>query len=78
MGRKRIHASDSEREMHYRKTKHRIDLLLPQGLGETLGTLSERHEISQNKLVSAMIRFALTNHDWSKDMLWKPTNDPKN
>lgn len=69
-GRKRIYPNSAAREAHYRDTKHRVDFLTSKEVGETLKEISEVHEISQNALINAMVKFALTNHDWKREILW--------
>ena len=70
MGRKKVYENDAEKMAAFRAKKSRVDLLLPQNIGETLDELSAFHLVSKNRLVNAMVKFALTNHDWKKSGVW--------
>jgi hypothetical protein len=70
MGRKRIYQNAAERENAYREKHYRLDLLIAKNLGETLDEICARHNVSRNTAAKAMLKFALTNHDWKSDFLF--------
>lgn len=73
MGRPRVYANDAEREKAYRERMARIDLMITKELDQTLNEICDIHSVSKNALITAALKFALTNHDWKKDMPWRLT-----
>lgn len=72
-GRPKIYRDAAAREKNYREKFSRPDILVPKETDQTLIEICEAHEVSKNALINAMIKFALTNHNWKSDMLWGPT-----
>ncbi len=70
MARPKIYSDAAERQAAFRVNNRRIDLVVHNELGETLDTISDTLGITKNSLVTAMIRFALTNHDWKRSGVW--------
>lgn len=69
-GRKKIYENAAAREKSYREKFARPDILVPLETDQTLREICELHEVSKNALINAMVKFALTNHDWKREMLW--------
>jgi hypothetical protein len=70
MGRPKTYENAAERQAAFRANNRRVDLVVPNELGETLDALSVQLDITKNSLVNAMIRFALTNHNWKSGGVW--------
>lgn len=70
MGRPKTYENAAERQAAFRANNRRVDLVVPNELGETLDEISATLDITKNSLVNAMIRFALTNHNWKKSGVW--------
>lgn len=70
MARPKIYESAAARQAAFREANRRIDLTVTTELGETIDELSDTLGITKNSVVNALIRFALTNHDWKKRGLW--------
>ena len=70
MGRPKTYENAAERQAAFRANNRRVDLVVPNELGETLDEISATLDITKNSLVNAMIRFALTNHNWEKSGVW--------
>lgn len=64
MARPKIYASAAERQAAYRENNARIDVVIPKELNATLDDVAATLDMTKNSLVNAMIRFALTNHNW--------------
>lgn len=74
MGRNKVYENPAERRAAYLATKARFDLLTDKTLGDTVREIAEIHEASTNQVLTAMIRFASTNHNWRREMLWALTD----
>ena len=70
MGRPKTYENAAERQAAFRANNRRIDLVVPNELGDTLDQISDTLDMTKNSLVNAMIRFALTNHNWKKSGVW--------
>jgi len=70
MGRPKTYENAADRQAAFRAANRRVDLVIPHELGETLDQISEKLSLTKNSLVTAMIRFALTNHDWKTRGVW--------
>lgn len=70
MGRPKLYADAAERQAAFRAKSHRLDLTVSTEIGKTLEDLSKELDMPKNSLVNAMIRFALTNHNWKKSGVW--------
>lgn len=70
MGRKRIYPDVNTREKIYRDKHYRLDLLIAPDIGKTLDEICKHHKVSKNAAAKAMIKFALTNHNWKSDFLF--------
>lgn len=70
MGRPKTYENAADRQAAFRANNRRIDLVVPKDLGETLDDVSTVLGITKNSLVTAMVRFALTNHNWKKSGVW--------
>jgi hypothetical protein len=70
MARPKIYTDAAERQAAFRVNNRRVDLVVSNELGETLDSLSEHLSVTKNSLVTAMIRFALTNHNWKNGGVW--------
>jgi hypothetical protein len=70
MGRPKTYENAAERQAAFRANNRRIDLVVPNELGDTLDEISEKLSLTKNSLVQAMIRFALTNHNWKSSGVW--------
>jgi len=70
MPRPKKFASDAERKAAYRAANSRIDLVIPNDLNLTIDAISDQLAISKNELVTAMIKYALTNHNWKVSGVW--------
>lgn len=66
MGRPKTYENAAERQAAFRANNRRVDLVVPNDLGDTLDDISQTLDMTKNSLVNAMIRFALTNHNWKK------------
>ena len=66
MGRPKTYENAAERQAAFRANNRRVDLVVPNELGDTLDDISQTLDMTKNSLVNAMIRFALTNHNWKK------------
>jgi hypothetical protein len=56
MGRPKTYENAAERQAAFRANNRRVDLVVPNELGETLDALSVQLDITKNSLVNAMIR----------------------
>lgn len=63
-GRPKLHANGAARLAEYRKRNVRVDVTLPQAIGETLASISSDLDCSRNELLGSLIRYALTNRNW--------------
>lgn len=70
MGRPKTYENAAERQAAFRANNRRVDLVVSNELGETLDQLSAHLDITKNSLVTAMLRFALTNHNWKAGGVW--------
>ena len=66
MGRPKTYENAAERQAAFRANNRRVDLVVTNELGDTLDETAAALDITKNSLVNAMIRFALTNHNWKK------------
>lgn len=70
MARPKTYENAAERQAAFRANNRRVDLVVPNELGATLDEVSDTLGITKNSLVNALIRFALTNHNWKKSGVW--------
>lgn len=70
MPRPKIYANDAERKAAYIARNARLDVVIEPQIKATIDKLLEQLDTSKNELVGAMLRFALTNHNWAKSGLW--------
>lgn len=70
MGRPKKYADAAERQAAYRANNARVDLIVTPELGATLEGIAGELNITKTALVVAMIKFALTNHDWKRGGVW--------
>lgn len=64
MARPKIYANAAERQAAYRENNARVDLVIPKDLNAKLDEIAGQLDLTKNSLVNAMLRFALTNHNW--------------
>jgi hypothetical protein len=73
MPRPRIYATDAERIAAYRERKTKLDLVVDKDRAEKIKEIAKTLGVSKNTLLNAMVRFALTNHNWKKQgIVWGP------
>lgn len=55
------------------RSKHvRLDVSIPPRTGEVIDALASQYDCSRAVVVRSLLRFALTNRDWSKvGLLWR-------
>jgi len=72
MARPKIYANAAERQAAYRENNARVDLVLSKELNATLDDIAHDLDLTKNSLVNAILRFALTNHNWkTQGAAWK-------
>jgi hypothetical protein len=70
MGRPKLYENAAERQKAFREQNARIDLVLPLETGQTIEDIASTLSITKNAAVVAMLKFALTNHNWKKSGVW--------
>ena len=66
MTRPKKYDTAAERVAAYRERNARIDIVVPKETAETLADIAKVLAMPRSDLVHAMLRFALTNHNWKK------------
>jgi hypothetical protein len=70
MPRPKLYENDAARQAAYREKNSRVDLVIEKQLNETLSEISGILDVTKNALITSMIKFALTNHNWKKSGVW--------
>lgn len=71
MGRPKIYADAAERQAAYRARNSKVEATITPDMAATIEEIAQGLDVSKNTLVRAMLRFALTNHNWKKSgLIW--------
>lgn len=70
MGRPKTHKNAAARQAAFRAVNRRLELTVSTELGATIDGLAVYLDTTKNALVTAMLKYALTNRNWRINGVW--------